>query len=58
MNIDVTGEFPEIVGILCDNDSIFLDGAREDDVIRIAQPIAVARVNRVVESVLVEMLTE
>ncbi|MCS3695068.1 hypothetical protein ABIF07_000266 [Bradyrhizobium elkanii] len=58
MNIDAGGELSEIIGVFGDDDAVFLNSAREDDVIGIAQPTAIARMDRIVQAVLVEMLAE
>ena len=55
MKIDGGSEPPKIVRILRHDNPIFGDGARKDDTIWLAQPTAVARVNRVMKAQLVEM---
>ena len=58
MKIDGRSELPKIVRILGHDNPIFGDGARKDDTIWLAQPTAVARVNRVMKAQLVEMATK
>jgi hypothetical protein len=58
VNIDAAGELSEIIGVFGDDDAVCLNSAREDDVIGIAQPAAIARMDRIVQTVLVEMLAE
>ena len=41
MEVDPTGELSEILGILGHNHPILRDGAREDDVVGIAQSAAI-----------------
>jgi hypothetical protein len=55
VKIDGGSEPPKIVRILRHDNPIFGDGARKDDTIWLAQPTAVARVNRVMKAQLVEM---
>ena len=55
MKIDARRELPEIVRILGHDNPVFGDGARKDDTIGLAQPTAVARVNRVMKAGLIEM---
>ncbi|WP_147306524.1 hypothetical protein [Methylovirgula sp. 4M-Z18] len=58
MKIDGAGELPEIIGVLRHDNPIFVDGASEDDVIGIAQPTAIPRVDHVVQALLVKMLAQ
>jgi hypothetical protein len=58
VKIDGRSELPKIVRILGHDNPIFGDGARKDDTIWLAQPTAVARVNRVMKAQLVEMATK
>jgi hypothetical protein len=55
VKIDGGSEPPKIVRILRYDNPIFGDGARKDDTIWLAQPTAVARVNRVMKAQLVEI---
>lgn len=55
MKIDGGSELPKIVRILGHDNPIFGDGARKDDTIWLAQPTAVARVNRVMKARLIQM---
>ena len=55
MKIDARRELPEIVRILSHDNPIFGEGARENEPIGLAQPTAVARVNRVMRARLIQM---
>jgi hypothetical protein len=58
MNVDIAGEPPEIICVLRDNDAVFSDGSLAHDVVGIAQSIAITWMDRIVQTVLVEMPTE
>lgn len=57
MKLDAGSQLPEIVGVLGDDNPVFLDGMGKDDVIGISQPAAITRMDRVVMT-LIEMLAQ
>ena len=58
MKVDGAGELSEVIGVFGHDDPVLLDGAGEDDVIGIAQPATVPRMDRVVQTLLIEMLAQ
>lgn len=55
VQVDARREMAEIFCIFGDDDAVLLDGACKDNVVRLAQTAAVARMDRVMHAALIEV---